>query len=622
MPPIELPPGRYLSCAFRVDASLGGQTRALLMRARYLARAGGVRPEILTLSPAADHEERRQELLEHGLLIDEVGMRNVYDHYREHGWGDRAGTGQEPEDLSAHFDRTDERPDGTPWRTVYRLPDRKMPMLDYLRPDGTPFLRTSAYSLEYKSSWPDAVTPVSPDGEALEEYATLGQWFREWIRELAGDEPTFLFIDSRFVVPHIVPTRGLKMHVLYQMHNMHVQAPYRWDSEMHPVYKRVLDRIDGMDAMVSLTERQRDDIALRRGRTTNMFAIPNPVAEAEEPPADAKREPRRATIVARLELQKRLTHAIGAWEQVVAALRDAHLDIYGDGSRREALQELIDERGLGDAVTLHGFDPRARDALWRSSAFLMTSVFEGYPLSTLESMARGCPVVSYDIKYGPREQITDGVDGFLVPEGDQAQLAARVIELLGDPERVARMSEAAREKARSLAPDGVLARWAEVLAATAEQKRRRTRLEEVDVTLGKLRLAPAGRLARLVNRGPELALGPVEAPAAVELEGTVRVEAQTRQGTLDAVVFELAWVDEESGAIEDVGIDAKRRKDEEAFRIRAVAPVPEAGTARLRLRLLWENSAWETDVVTVGGEPRAVAQPEETPIRVSQPAGA
>ena len=54
----------------------------------------------------------------------------------------------------------------------------------------------------------------------------------------------------------------------------------------------------------------------------------------------------------------------------------------------------------------------------------MTSSFEGYPLSTLESMSRGCPVVSYDIKYGPREQITDGVDGFLVPRGRHRRLLA------------------------------------------------------------------------------------------------------------------------------------------------------------------------------------------------------
>jgi poly(glycerol-phosphate) alpha-glucosyltransferase len=403
---------------------------------------------------------------------------------------------------------------------------------------------------------------------------------------------------------------------------MHVQAPYRWDSEMHPVYKRVLERIDGMDAMVSLTGRQSEDIALRRGRTTNMFAIPNPVAEPEPAPEGVEREPHRAAIVARLELQKRLTHAIRAWERVVAAVPDAHLDIYGDGSQRDALQALIDELGLGAAITLHGFDPRARDILWRSSAFLMTSVFEGYPLSTLESMARGCPVVSYDIRYGPREQISDGVDGFLVPEGDQEQLAQRVIELLTDADLFSRMCAAAREKAHALGPDGVLARWAGVLATAVEQKRRRTRIDAVHITLAKLRLVPAGRLARLVNRGPDVVLGPVDGRMAVALEGTAEIEVQTRRGKLEAVVFELAWVHEESGAIEEIALEVKRGEDEEEFRLKALAPVPEAGVARLRLRLLWENSAWETDVVVVDGEPRAVTQPEETPIRVSQPAGA
>ena len=80
----------------------------------------------------------------------------------------------------------------------------------------------------------------------------------------------------------------------------------------------------------------------------------------------------------------------------------------------------------------------------------MTSSFEGYPLSTLESMSRGCPVVSYDIKYGPREQISDGVEGFLVPAGDVELLAQRVIELLRSPELVRRMSAAARRQRRAL----------------------------------------------------------------------------------------------------------------------------------------------------------------------------
>ena len=108
----------------------------------------------------------------------------------------------------------------------------------------------------------------------------------------------------------------------------------------------------------------------------------------------------------------------------------------------------------------------------------MTSAFEGYPLSTLESMSRGCPVVSYDIKYGPREQITDGVDGFLVPAGDTALLAQRVIELLQSPELVRRMSAAARARAAQLrARPSSWRGWAGVVQATVEHKPLRTRLE-------------------------------------------------------------------------------------------------------------------------------------------------
>ena len=77
----------------------------------------------------------------------------------------------------------------------------------------------------------------------------------------------------------------------------------------------------------------------------------------------------------------------------------------------------------------------------------MTSAFEGYPLASLESLSRGCPVVSYDIKYGPQEQITDGVDGFLVPNGDERTMADRIIALIDNPELVRSLSVAALNKA-------------------------------------------------------------------------------------------------------------------------------------------------------------------------------
>ena len=132
-------------------------------------------------------------------------------------------------------------------------------------------------------------------------------------------------------------------------------------------------------------------------------------------------------------------------------------------------------------MTLKGHDPNARNALWRSSAFMMTSLFEGYPLSTLESLSHGCPVVSYDIKYGPREQITDGEDGFLVEAGDTRAMADRVIELLKDPALVSRMSKAARMKAAQHGYDRFLSDWGAVLNAVVEQKPKRTKLASADL---------------------------------------------------------------------------------------------------------------------------------------------
>ncbi len=356
MMPSELPQGRYLSLAFRVATDSGGQTRALLMRNRILATEGGVRPDVLTLGPAPDYEQRRELLREQGQLVDGVGLLNIYEHFREHGWGDEAPTGRTLEDLSAHRLREEPGPGGTPWRVIHRFPGVDRPIIDYLRADGTTYLRMPAFSLNYKAWWRGPILMVGEDGAILGEYETPGNWFRRWIRDLVGErEKAFVFMDSRFVVPHVAPMRGRRFHLIYLMHNLHVGPPRRWDSEVSPVYKRALSRIGGLDAMVTLTERQRDDIAERQGRTTNLFVVPNPVTMPQPPETEAPRDPHRVTIVARLEPQKRLGDAIAAFRLVVDAVPGARLDIFGDGSKGSELEAEIERlraHGLGRAPRL------------------------------------------------------------------------------------------------------------------------------------------------------------------------------------------------------------------------------------------------------------------------------
>ena len=238
------------------------------------------------------------------------------------------------------------------------------------------------------------------------------------------------------------------------------------------------------------------------------------------------------------------------------------MDIYGRGSRADGIQRVIDRLELGGSVTMKGHDPRARDALWRSSAFLMTSLFEGYPLSTLESFSHGCPVVSYDIKYGPREQITEGEDGFLVEAGDIRAMADRVIELLKDPALVSRMSKAARAKATQHGYDRFLSDWGAVLNAAVEHKPKRTKLASADLEVHRLSVGRA-------DVGP----GRFAAGKRMHLEASLEL---TGRGDQSEAEVTLAAVHEGSGLVVDLPMSVKHAERRlPADRVRApFRPLP------------------------------------------------
>nr|WP_269327617.1 glycosyltransferase [Kineosporia mesophila] len=170
-------------------------------------------------------------------------------------------------------------------------------------------------------------------------------------------------------------------------------------------------------------------------------------------------------MLGRLEKQKRLEDAVVAFAKVVTQQPQATLTIYGEGSQRAELEKLVGKLGLRASVRLPGHDPAAKDYLRSATALLLTSRFEGYPLVVLEALDRGCPVIAYDIAYGPREQIADGESGYLVPAGDTGALAERMLRLIADPDLTARMSTAARLSSASHSIDAYLTSWQGVLRA-------------------------------------------------------------------------------------------------------------------------------------------------------------
>lgn len=120
--------------------------------------------------------------------------------------------------------------------------------------------------------------------------------------------------------------------------------------------------------------------------------------------------------------------------------------IAGRGALAEALREEARRLGIEDGVRLLGFRADVPRVLAALDVFALPSLSEGLPLAAIEAMAAGRPVVATDVG-GAREVVTDGVTGFLVPAGDPASLADRLVAILRDPALAARLGAAGRARA-------------------------------------------------------------------------------------------------------------------------------------------------------------------------------
>lgn len=129
--------------------------------------------------------------------------------------------------------------------------------------------------------------------------------------------------------------------------------------------------------------------------------------------------------------------------RVHARLPEARFLLVGDGDLRSSLERARAAAGLNGQLLLPGWRRDVPAVLAAATVVTLTSRFEGLPRVLVEARAAGVPVVAMDVD-GVPEVIEDGTNGFLVPEGNTAALAARVLELLGDAALRRRLVEAGR----------------------------------------------------------------------------------------------------------------------------------------------------------------------------------
>ena len=128
---------------------------------------------------------------------------------------------------------------------------------------------------------------------------------------------------------------------------------------------------------------------------------------------------------------------------------------------------------------------------YQKAAFSVScSPREGHSLSVCESLASGCPVVSYDYKYGPQDGIVNGENGLLVKLNDIEMLADKICWMLSHPKKVEEMSANARVMVDRYHERFYNSNWADVLNTLVLQHPYRTHLTDMQVQLSRKTYTP------------------------------------------------------------------------------------------------------------------------------------
>ena len=461
----EFPDAEYVILSSRLIPDMdGGYTLASLARARQMAQAGvhgGRGPLLLTVDPGTPQEHARHRAAFDGrdLIVEQSVMRNLFDEAVAH----EGGAAQ--------------------WLLAAAHPGEPDPALEYravMDASARPIVDLPV--IVGDPDWHISTAPVvvrAADGSVAGVIDGFGALYRAWLDHVVAglraddpERPVVVICESRQLGELLAGWDDPAVRLLHAIHTIHLEPPFTPDADVNALWSRWFTLAERFDAVLWPTEAQRADVADRFGDSGIHLVAPHGVAAAASISPSAGRVLGSVVMLNRLAPGKRIDHAVRAFAAVIAAVPNATLDIYGEGSERARLQELIDELDLAAHVVLRGHTDDPDRPLREAMAFLSTSAYEGQGLSIVEALADGCPVVAYDAPYGPRELLAQG-GGILVPGGDEAALADALVRVLTDLDLHERLGIEAVQSARSVDPAHAMAALAgaarDVLARPARR---------------------------------------------------------------------------------------------------------------------------------------------------------
>jgi glycosyltransferase involved in cell wall biosynthesis len=260
--------------------------------------------------------------------------------------------------------------------------------------------------------------------------------------QIARDRLGFLR-DALFLIPSRLARRKVVLH----LHSRDFDAFYR----SQPWWVRALIHLSISRTWHAVVLSRRFCNTFRNFiRDDRVFVLPNGTPDPGDGADAGSRDP-LVLHLSTLWSKKGVFDVIEAADKILGQVPDATFVMAGGWFRKDERESAIrdvERRGLSTVVNFVGpvSGHRKRALLASASALVFpTRSIEGQPVVVLEALASGTPVIATRLAAIP-DMVRDGVEGFLVEEGDTAGLAARLVDVLTDSALRRRLGRAARER--------------------------------------------------------------------------------------------------------------------------------------------------------------------------------
>jgi poly(glycerol-phosphate) alpha-glucosyltransferase len=346
----------------------------------------------------------------------------------------------------------------------------------YFRTNGSICLY-KFFELKKEKSILTAIHLINKAGNIEQVFETEESLLTHWIRTLLDpDLDNFLIVDREAV--YYKPLLQISQENVFKIcmiHSKHFnKSTGKFNSEIYKTicedFVRLINEPSKPDAVVVLTNRQKQDMEQQFGTQDHLFVIPNCMGKRIQKVNYQNRTPLQAICLAGYSPEKQHSSLIKVFAQVIRTYPSARLDLYGSGNERVEILGKIQELGLSGNIFANDYADNVEKIYDSAVLGLLTSRLEGFPLFLLESISHGCPCISYDIDYGPSDLIEEGINGYLIEFNNEEDMACKICSLFADVEKLQEMSEASYKKAEEFQADVVAEKWRSLLDKIVERR--------------------------------------------------------------------------------------------------------------------------------------------------------